>query len=422
MSKDDSEVLKYCIDNPNASRNDIRKKFKIANNRVADILKNVKQKNIKGVSLQSSFTSNGDTANVTIVTEKRIKTLKDLIEAADIDTNIWEIERYTCNKWEVAAASKSSGTLIGFQVQDLWQVKATLVKRKDLISLRESANIILEELKIATVKTPKIAYKKYEDACLFEGDIFDAHIGQLAWGLESGSNYDLKIAKAQYLASVKKLIERIKPYNIERILFPIGNDYLNVNGSNSTTYAGTLQHEDQRWKKTFRTGWQILSEATEMFLTVAPVDITVVAGNHDTEPAFYTGEILSAVYGNNSNVTVDNSPTQRKYYRYGKCMIGFTHGNQEKQADLPLIMANERPRDWNETKFREWHLGHHHHKKEYRFLSANEFKGVTVRTLRALTATDAWHDQKGYIGSQRSAEGFVWNKNEGLICNLSVNV
>jgi DNA repair exonuclease SbcCD nuclease subunit len=188
------------------------------------------------------------------------------------------------------------------------------------------------------------------------------------------------------------------------------------------TFAGTPQHEDQRWKKTFKEGCAVLFQSIEMLSKIAPVDVVVVAGNHDLDMAFCAGEVIWAKFFNNKNVVVDNSPTQRKYYRYGKCLIGFTHGKEEKISELPLIMANERSKDFHEAKFKEWHIGHVHHKKEYKFLSSEEFKGVTVRILRALTATDAWHNSKGYIGAGRAAEGFVWNKEQGLICNLSVNL
>ena len=42
----------------------------------------------------------------------------------------------------------------------------------------------------------------------------------------------------------------------------------------------------------------------------------------------------------------------------------FTHGSEEKRDSLPMLMANERKELWAETKFREWHLGHMHRKKE----------------------------------------------------------
>jgi hypothetical protein len=72
----------------------------------------------------------------------------------------------------------------------------------------------------------------------------------------------------------------------------------------------------------------------------------MVPGNHDYERNFYLGDSLEGWFYNNPNVTVDNSANPRKYYKYGQVLIGYTHGNEEKVTDLPLIMAHERSTDW----------------------------------------------------------------------------
>ena len=61
------------------------------------------------------------------------------------------------------------------------------------------------------------------------------------------------------------------------------------------------------------------------------------------------------------------------------------------------------------TLFRECHTGHTHMTK------LDEQHGVRVRVLPALCPADAWHSENGYIGNKRSAEAYVWDKNEGLI-------
>src|SRR6187401_971975 len=46
----------------------------------------------------------GDTAEVTKTTYKRVRTLEDLVEVCEIDTQEWDIKSWECNKWEVGAA------------------------------------------------------------------------------------------------------------------------------------------------------------------------------------------------------------------------------------------------------------------------------------------------------------------------------
>jgi hypothetical protein len=374
----------------------------------------VKEKIRKG---NQSIDVRGEKATFEAVVNKRVQTLDDLVQVAKIDLNEWIVERWLCNKWEVAAKIGQTD----LKVQDLWQVKAWLKRNKPAIALRDIKEQLVKELKKYAPKYPKINYKRQSEPVLMEVNLFDFHFGKLTWGKETGENYDLKIAKKLFLDCVDRILSYANLFNVERFLFPIGNDFFNVNSSNQTTYSGTPQSEDDRWKKTFVEGWKLVSTAIDKLTSFAPVDVLIIPGNHDTESSFYMGEVLAAIYSNNENVSIDNSPPLRKYFRYGDNLIGFTHGKDEKIADLPLIMANERSIDFGITKYREWHLGDKHHKKEIKWIATEEIKGVTVRILRSLSTTDVWHYQKGYVGNIRAGEAFLWHKKKGLIANISVN-
>jgi hypothetical protein len=79
-----------------------------------------------------------------------------------------------------------------------------------------------------------------------------------------------------------------------------------------------------------------------------------------------------------------------------------------------MIMAQENPIEWAKTIYREFHLGHLHHKKETKFNTTNELQGVMVRYMSSLSGTDSWHHKKGYIGARKSAEAFLWDSEKGL--------
>ena len=359
----------------------------------------------------------GDNAELEKVVDKRVQTLDDLISVAKINLDEWIIERWVCNKWEVAAKLEDKK----MYVQDLWQIKVWLKRNIKAIAFNDIKVRVLKEIKKFAPVYPKLIYKKLADPVMLEVNLFDFHFGKLVWGKESGINYDLKIAKKLFIDCVQKIINLATPYQIEKILFIVGNDFFNVNSSAAQTFSGTPQSEDERWKKTFAEGWKLVRDAIDRLSVIAPVDVLDIPGNHDFESAFYLGEVLAGVYENNTNVKVDNGPKLRKYYRYGNNLIGFTHGKDEKINELPLIMANEAGIDFSTTAFREWHLGDKHHKKDIKWIATEEIKGVTVRILRSLSATDQWHYSKGYINNVRAGEAFIWHKKNGLICNLSVN-
>lgn len=347
----------------------------------------------------------------------RIQTLDDLIFECDIDTDVWEVERYIVNKWEVG--SQIDGQIV---VEPLFQIKAWLKKNKEVFQLKNLRHEIVKEVKEFSPNYDPINYKKIDKGQLLEINIFDLHFGKLCWGLETGDNYDTKIARKRYLEAITDIISKSKCYDIKRIVFPIGNDFFNSDNLNNQTTAGTPQDEDVRWQKTFKEGRKLLIDGIDLLTKIAPVDVIIVQGNHDWERSFYVGDVLECWYDKNDNVSVNNDPTPRKYYKFGKCLIGYTHGNNEKIADLPLIVASEKPDLWAQTKYREIHIGHLHHKREIKFMSTQEVKGIVLRYMRSLSGTDAWHNLKGYKGAVQACEAFIWDENEGMICQFSHNI
>lgn len=361
-----------------------------------------------------TLTVSGDKAEIGKITDKRIKTLQDLVKECQIDLNEWQIDRWVCNKWEVGAKDKAKQLI----VKPLFQIKVWLSRNKPVIDYTAFKSGMIQDMQKHSPKYPKIKYPKQEPN-LLEINLADLHLGKLAWDEETGTNYDLPIAEKVFDSAIDKLIIQSQPYNIDRVLFIVGNDFFNVDNSRNTTTNNTPQDEDTRWHKTFNRGRLLIVKQVDKLTAIAPVDLVIVPGNHDTERAFYLGEALACWYRNCKDVTVDNAPKPRKYYRYGSNLIGYTHGNEEKVLDLPVIMASEVPQLWAETKYREWHLGHIHQKKEIKWISTQEHKGTTIRYMRSLSGTDAWHNKKGYINNVRAGEGFIWNKDNGLICQFT---
>jgi len=255
---------------------------------------------------------------------------------------------------------------------------------------------------IANIKKPK--QTKYDrtrtDGILYEICLPDFHFGKID-GLSIQEQSDL------FLDAIQSLVNKASGLNIERILLPLGNDIFNSDNLNYTTTKGTPQRDNSSWQESFRAGWKTVVTAINYLEEIAPVDVVMISGNHDTEKTFYLGELLLSYYNENPNVRVDNSlNSPRKYYIYKDILLGFTHGDKEKLADLPLIMAREVPTLWAQSNYREFHTGHLH-KQE-----TTEYQGVVIRILPALCGQDEWHKLMGY-NSERKCQAYVWGS-EGL--------
>jgi hypothetical protein len=350
----------------------------------------------------------------------RVVTVEKLLEIYNIDLEIWEIEKQIINTWEVGAKGPDSK----ITTTPLFQVKLWLKKKQVLFELHNVRREFLEDLKKLSPQVPSNFRKQPQEGKLLEITVFDLHFGKVAWHEEVGENYNIEVATQRFNDCIDYFIDLYRGTSLDRILLPISNDFFNSDRShpfNSTT-SGTPQEEDTRWQNTFRKGRELLIMNIQKLSKIAPVEVKVVPGNHDYERSFYLGDSLEGWFHNDQNVDIDNSPSPRKYFSYGKNLIGFTHGNNEKLADLPMIMAQENPTAWAMSYYREFHLGHLHHKKEGRFNATNELQGVMVRHMSSLSGTDSWHHKKGYVGARKSAEAFLWDKEKGLLNQSYFNI
>jgi hypothetical protein len=244
---------------------------------------------------------------------------------------------------------------------------------------------------------------------LLEINIADAHLGKLAWSQETGhESYDSKIADAMYRRAQSALFARAG-VKFEKVLMIIGNDLMNSDNAEGTTTKGTQVSTDGRYHKTFYRARTLMIDSIEQARKIAPVHVIVMPGNHDRLACFHLGDSLEMYFHADPLVFIDNEPTSRKYFQWGKVMLMFCHGDREKRMDMPLVMASEQPKMWGETLFRECHTGHLHQTR------TEELHGVRVRILPSLSPPDAWHATNAYVGCLRSAEGYIWNKSEGLI-------
>jgi len=265
---------------------------------------------------------------------------------------------------------------------------------------------------------PKLREYKYKPTSLMlEAGMYEPHFGKQAWEDETlEENYDLKIAEETYRAVIDDLLGKVKSYGMgfDSILFPVGQDFFHIDNKDETTTKGTHVETDGRWQKIYETGIQCLIWAIESLRQFAPVHVIYVPGNHDEMLAFFATLHIDAYFRETDNVTVDTSPAPRKYHRYGQNLIGFSHGEEGKRIEK--LMQVEAAEDWGETKYREFHLGHLHHER------VKEDGGIIFRRISAVTATDAWHAEKGYKGAVRKAQAFVWDKEQGLVAIINSTV
>jgi len=351
-----------------------------------------------------------------VISVENCRTIEEALKRANVDLKVYDVDRAVTNSWDTSFKN-DDGTI---ETKTNYQIKIWL-KRKSVIETESFLNNTIEKMKKHAPKYKEKSYTVTNKRLMLEIDLMDLHYGMLSWKEETGFNYDCKIARRDTITALNGLIDKTRFFKPELILLPIGNDLLHVDTLLNTTTSGTPQDVDSRLTKIFGGARDLIIEIIDTLREIAPVEVLVVPGNHDTVSLFHMGYVIDAWYNNCKEVTVQNSPKVRKYKEYGKSLIGFVHGDSNKdpkQTDLPLIMAQENPEAWARTEHREWHLGHWHIKRETKFTSADTFNGVIVKVIPSLVAADQWHYQKGFVSRRRTAEAYIWDYEEGCTGNI----
>jgi hypothetical protein len=248
----------------------------------------------------------------------------------------------------------------------------------------------------------------------------DIHIGKYANELETGESYDCETAVERVIEGVQGLIQKAEGFDVGRILFCVGNDVLHIDNVYNTTTKGTHQDTDgKKWWEHYEVALSLYVKVIEMLRRVAPVDVLHSMSNHDYQSGFHLAHTLKSWFRKAKDVSFDISVAHRKYYLYGKNLIGLEHGDGAKMDKLPLLMAQEKPKMWSKTKYRYWYLHHIHHKVKHKWLDAKDFIGVTIEYMRSPSSADSWHSRKGFCGAPKACEAFIHDKESGQVARLT---
>lgn len=353
-------------------------------------------------------------------------TESELIQALNVETDKWD-----SYSWSVEARD-----IITFRGEHRKNYTSRLSFRRktggidfDLVRA-EILDIMKQE------KTIKFAnYKPYKfnrKDNLLVINIADLHLGKLCWEGEVLVNWDHKIACDIVLNSLKDLMAKAVLVGFDRIMLSFGNDYFHFNDNQQTTKKGTPLSVDNRWPKIYVAGQELIMTIIDYLLQFAPVDIVSVISNHDETLTTTLALNLKSLYKDNPNVTVDKEyPTSvtRKYYKYYNNVIGLTHGSEEKESDLAKIMPvelkskmDEDGKSWWHCEHTEFHIAHVHHQKKFESKTLEDDKGVIIRYMQAVCPEDDWTFRKGYVGSKKGIQGYLYNRQDGFIFQINSNI
>jgi hypothetical protein len=245
----------------------------------------------------------------------------------------------------------------------------------------------------------------------------DPHAGLYAWKDETGQAFDLVEYERVTKAAINRLVASAAPSS--HALFIDLGDSLHADNNAARTRSGHHLDTHGRHAEVVRAVIRCKRHhVARMLEKHNHVTVRINPGNHDGITALMLAEMMAAIYENEPRVTVSTSPNPYWFHGFGANLIGTTHGDGAKGANLPLLMAVDAPAMWlaSEHGSRVWFVGHVHHK------DVKDHPGVTVEYCRTLAAPDIWSHASGYR-SKRSIEAVTYHRQDGEVerhtCNIA---
>lgn len=326
------------------------------------------------------------TMKITSVVSEEPRSAEEIIILLKIDTSKWKLSQY----WNKQKGNK-------------WEISALVTKIKEQeIDLVE----VLKTIKLPTYNKITNLLKSKKDPACGVISLQDLHFGK---------GDDEELEKHIYAAISDLLGKATSNYNLERIIFVIGGDLLNMDTFNDTTTSGTLMKSKSDPVSTYIKAFEAVCVIITL-LKQACDDLRVVyiPGNHDRLSSFHLLHAVSQAFVNEKDILFDVRYDERKVQAYGDNMFCFEHGDVSKKNNA-LVYATEYPIIWGHSRYRRLYTGHYHFKKTTEFISENELNGFTTKILPSLSGTDYWHYHKKFTGSKKAAVLEVNDKTKGMV-------
>jgi hypothetical protein len=324
------------------------------------------------------------------------RSAEEIIELLKIDTKKWKLSSY----W-----NKERG--------DGWFISAMVVAIKP-----EPKDMLAEVL--ANFKPEYKPVSKLEiNECFDDDSVGVISIQDLHFGKED--NEDVVI---HFKAALQNLLHRAyRAHKLEKIIYVIGGDLLNMDTFSGATTSGTLVDNAQRAQEAYTEAFDALYWSINYIKSFCEnLHVVYLPGNHDRLSSFHIAHALSKCFDpEDFSIYFDVEYAERKVVVFGDNMFAFEHGDVSKK-NTALVYATEFPICWGKSKYRTCYTGHFHSKKTIEYTTENEYNGFSIKHLPSLCSTDYWHYHNKYTGSKRQAIMEVHDRWKGKISEFVYTV
>lgn len=331
------------------------------------------------------------TRKITGVSSTEPKTPEEIIKILGIDTTKWKLSQF----WNKEQNNK-------------WLISALITKLPEAQIIQHS---FLEQLSSHTLPS----YTKIDPVHLNSTSVEKVcgviSLQDLHFGKPGNENMN-EIIKNALLYLVGKAY---KNYHLEKIVFIVGPDTLNMDTFTGTTTKGTPVENSEVATKAYIKAFDAVCEGVHLLKQFCEkLEVMFVPGNHDRLSSYHLVHAVSQTFRNDHDISFNVEYAERKVITYGDNMIAVEHGDISSKNN-PLVYAVEFPAEWGNSKHRILYTGHYHGRKTKEVITENEEQGFVTRIIPALTSSDYYHYHNKWTGNQRAAIIHIHEMNKGLI-------
>lgn len=236
----------------------------------------------------------------------------------------------------------------------------------------------------------------------------DYHLGMLAWGEETGADWDTAIAEALLVEWFSAAISQA-PRAGTAVFAQLG-DFLHWDGMDAVTPASKhLLDADGRFTKLVRVAIRVVRRIIGLLLARHERVVVLMAeGNHDPASSIWLREWLAATFEDEPRITVETSPDPYYCVEHGATALFFHHGHKRKPANVDAVFAAKFREVFGRTKHAYAHMGHMHH------VDVKETSLMVIEQHQTLAAPDAYASRGGWM-SGRSAQVITYHDVHGEV-------
>ena len=323
------------------------------------------------------------------------KSPEEIIRILKIDTDKWKLSSY----WNK-------------QHKDYWLVSAMVTQK----------TLEIKDLLQETLENFKPSYKPIAE--VFINDKFDnPTVGILSiQDLHFGKEGNLSVVD-DFKDSIKSLVLRsYHSHSVEKIIYVIGGDLLNMDTFGGLTTKGTPVDSDLRAQDAYNEAFDAMFWSVNFIKQFCKeLEVVYLPGNHDRLSSYHLVHALSKCFTQEPSITFNAKYEERKVVTWGQNFFAFEHGDVTKKMTA-LVYATEFPFQWGQTTFRTCYTGHFHTKKVTEFVTDNEVHGFSIKHLPSLSKSDYWHYHNKFVGSKRQAVMEIHDLTKGKISEFTHNV